>query len=399
MHSTMQDDGIAVFYSYPSTFATKLEEGKSYGKYEDAHTAVVKFIRNSGFQFRYVTDRMLRIGEFDTSKYKILFLPRAEAIGDSEAQIIRKFVENGGTVVTDFRPGIYDDHCKPRTRGVLDGLFGINRLARTTARSADIPTGSSTVTVLVDDGVVLADAAAMQQVRGATPVFTSRQFGKGRAIFLNSGMSCLGPLLSAQETVERGGASAPTAVHRTGFWGFEPVIKLNGVDGKPPENADITRWRNGGMDIVSIFRQGGKQEEITVSLPSTGFVYDLRGSRALGACERFTTTIVPNRASFFVLTNKPAPAPGIRLEKTAVTQGTVVKAAVFVPGAEGLHAVKIRVEVGERHLDWFDRDLIVGQDPAQVEIPVAFNDPVGDYRIIVSDLFSNGTSETNLKVN
>jgi len=399
LHSTMQDDGVAVLYSYPSTFATKLEEGTSYGKYEDAHTAAVKFIRDSGFQFRYVTDRMLRIGEFDTSKCKILFLPRAEAIGDSEAQVIREFVENGGTVIADFRPGIYDDHCKPRTRGVLDGLFGINRLKRTTAKSANIITGSSTVTALVDDGVALTDAAATQQVHGATPVFISRQFGMGRAVFLNSEMSCLGPLLSTQENVERGADSASRGVHITGFWGFEPAIKISGADGKRPENADITRWRNGGIDIVSIFRQSGKQEGITVSLPSTRFVYDLRGGRALGPCERFTTNIVPNRASFFVLTDKPAAPPVIRLDKTAVTQGTVVKAAVSVSGADGMHAVKIRVEAADRHLDRFDTNLIVGQDPVQVEIPVAFNDPVGDYRIVVSDLFSNENCETILKVN
>lgn len=82
-----------------------------------------------------------------------------------------------------------------------------------------------------------------------------------------------------------------------------------------------------------------------------------------------------------------------------MTQGTVVKAAVSVSGAEGMHAVKIRVEAADRHLDWFDTNLIVGQDPVQVEIPVAFNDPVGDYRIVVGDLFPGGTSETILKVN
>lgn len=401
LHSTMQDDGIAVLYSYPSTFATKLKEGMSYGKYEDAHTAVIKFIRDSGFQFRYVTDRMLRMGEFDASKCKILFLPRAEAIGDKEAEVIREFVENGGTAVADLRPGLYDDHCKPRARGVLDELFGINRLARTAAKSVNLSTGSSTMTAFVDDGVVLEDSVAGQQVRGATPVFVTRQFGKGRAILLNSEMRCLGPLLSTQEVVERGGGIAANGMNRTGFLGFEPAIKLSGVDGKPPEDADITRWRDGGMDIVSIFRQNGKQEDITVSLPATRFVYDLRGNSALGLCERFTTTILPNRASFFVLADKPVPSPGIRLEKTVVPQGTVVKAAVSVsvPGAEGMHAVKIRVEAGDRRLDWFDRVLIIGQDPARVEFPVAFNDPVGDYRIILTDLFSSGSSEAILKVN
>ncbi len=125
--SEMLDDGIAILYSYPSTFAHRLGDGATYGGYESAHVAAHTLIRDSGLQFRYITDRMLRLGEFDQNRYKVLFLPRAAAIGPQEAAVIREYVEQGGTVVADVRPGIYDGHCKPLEEGVLDDLFGIQR--------------------------------------------------------------------------------------------------------------------------------------------------------------------------------------------------------------------------------------------------------------------------------
>lgn len=131
LQSVMLDDDIAILYSYPSVFAHKLDEGASFGSYEEAHSSLIKFIRNSGYQFRYITDRMLRQSETDLSKFRMLFLPRAEAISDKEAELIRQYVAGGGTVVADLRPGLYDDHCKRREKGILDDMFGIKQAEKT----------------------------------------------------------------------------------------------------------------------------------------------------------------------------------------------------------------------------------------------------------------------------
>lgn len=56
------------------------------------------------------------------------------------------------------------------------------------------------------------------------------------------------------------------------------------------------------------------------------------------------------------------------------------------------------VEAGGRHLDWFDRIFLVSRDPATVVITVAFNDPAGNYRIIVSDLFPMEKGRPPLKL-
>jgi len=384
LHSIQQDDGIAILYSYPSVFAHKLEAGGSFGAFEEAHGALVKAIRDRGLQFRYVTDRMLRQGEVDLSKYKILFLPRSEALGDREARAVRSFVEKGGTVVADFRPGLYDEHCKRRARGVLDDLFGIKRGASVPARTLTLGKSGAGQKTLADGGLILNGARAGRLIDGV-PVWLSHGVGKGRAVLLNFQMNSLSALDPAGVPWER-------------YLGSEPVYRVTGADGKKAVQVEVTRWLDGGSEIVSLLRKDGAQEDLTVSLPGTQQVYDLRSRKTYGPCRSFTTTLLPNRASFFVLADKPAPALKIALDRPELLPGMTAKVEVSVPGAEGMHAVKLGVQAGERHLDWHDGTFLVGSKPVTVEIPVAYNDPRGEYRIVFKDLFTGAAFSAGLSV-
>jgi len=380
LHSTMQDDGIAILYSYPSVFAHKLEEGGSFGGYEDAHSALIQHIRAAGLQFRYVTDRMLRQGEVDLAKYRTLFLPRTEAMGDKEAQAIRTFVERGGTVVADFRPGLYDDHCKRRARGVLDELFGIRQNAAGRARTVNLGKSNS----LADAAFSLDGAVAGRTIDGI-PLMLKHSVGKGLAILLNSQMNNLSrPELAG--------------IHKDSFRGVAPVYAVKGLDGSKAENVEVTRWLNGGIEIVSLLRKDGAKQELAVSFTGTKYVYDLRSRKSHGPCNWFTTTLLPNRASFFVFTNKPAPELRIILDSQAVQPGMTAKADISIPGAEGMHAVKMTVHAGDRQLEWHDRSFLVGSKPLSIRMPVAYNDPLGEYRVEFTDLFTNITYAAKLSV-
>lgn len=396
LQSEMQDDGIAILYSYPSTFAHKLDEGASYGGYEEAHQATIKALRNLGLSFRYVTDRMLKLGEFDPSKTKMLILPRAEAIGDKEAEFIRSFVEGGGTVVADLRPGLYDDHCKPREKGVLDDLFGISRETRAPAQVTTSLEGALGFKVMVDPGVRLDRASASQKL-GETPLLLSRKFGKGTALLLNCDMNTFAQLSTALFS-KKDAAIDETGALREAFAGVAPQISLEDHEGKHPADIQVTRWRNGAMEIIALFRETGSREDVTVVLPETKYIYDLRSRKSLGQQERFSTTILPSRASFFVLSPNPAPEPQVNINTATAARGTVVKTSLSVPGSEGLHALRVRVKSGGSELDGFSWILVVGQDARDFDIPIAFNDPVGMYEIQATDLFSNQTITAQITV-
>ena len=392
IRSTMLDDGIVSLYSHPSVYAHKLAEGASYGGYEPAHTAMHDgCVRELGMQFRYVSDRMLRLGEFDPSTAKVLLLIRAEAIGDKEAGVIRDYVRKGGTVIADVRPGIYDGRCKPRQKGVLDDLFGVKRNGRAGAKTVtaviDRCGGVKLEKAKVDPTVELAGGEAAGKA-GGVPVVITRRVGKGRAMLLNFAANS-GPRLHLPET---GKAAAAFASELFVGAGVRPAITLTDGKGERVRDVELVRWRNGDTDIVAVFREGGKRTEVTMAGASPRVVYDLRQRKTLGQKGKWTTTIIPDRATFFVLARKALPQPEIKLDRTAVDRGQIVKATVVVPKAEGLHAFRVRIGPRGKPLDCHDQTLVAGREPVTFMIPVAYNDPAGDYEISATDVASNATT-------
>jgi len=383
LHASMQDDGIGVLYSYPSQFAQTLEGGASLGGYEEAHAAVVRFIRSSGRQFRYITDRMVRRNEVDLSKYRVLFVPRTDAMGDAEAEAIRRFAEHGGTVVADFRPGMFDDHCKPRKNGALDSLFGVKPGSRK-AQSIELKVDGAMVRGVADSGAHAGNARAGSRA-GGMPLLMSRTVGKGRAILLNCTTNLLPALF-------------PSVSSRTGLFGGEPAVRVSAKGANGPQDIEVTRWKDHGMDIVSVLAGKGNAGEVALTLPRAKYLYDLRGHGAYGPGTEFASIIIPNRASFFVMTDGPLPLPEIRAGATDVARGTSGRLTVALPGAVGTHAVKMTAEAGGKRLDWLDRTLLVGAEPVAVDVPVAFNDPAGSYRITFTDIFTNQPVHTEFSV-
>jgi hypothetical protein len=79
----------------------------------------------------------------------------------------------------------------------------------------------------------------------------------------------------------------------------------------------------------------------------------------------------------------------LALERSGAQRGEVVQAAISVPQAEGLHALRIRARLGNRPLAWLDQNVLAGREARTFPIPLARNDPAGDYQILAVDLFTD----------
>ncbi len=385
MRSAMQDDGIAMLFSHPSYYARLLENGPAWGDYHSVHLATHALIRELGMQFSYVTDRMLRLGEFDKSKYRVLFLPATEAIGEKEAAVIEDFVRSGGTVIADVRPGIYDGHCKPMDTGILDRLFGIKRKSAGEPKvtGVTLPGGVTFDSGRVDTGIELAGGTALGSA-GDVPVMITNRVGKGQAILLNFSLNSL-PSFKSDRTPE---SLADYFLKVMEGAGVSPAMKVHDSQGNRIRNLETVRWKDGQVEIVALFRQGGVDQQAGVTLQGNRHVYDLRNRRFIGSVKTFPVTVLKNRASFYVLYPKEVPEAELKIPST-VRRGDVVKASVSVPGGEGLHAFRIKVENEGKHLEWYDGVFLAGKSPADVELPVAYNDPPGKYDVTVTDLFTD----------
>jgi len=126
-------------------------------------------------------------------QFKMVILPLSQALGPKEAQMLRDYVQQGGVLVADVRPGLYDGHCKPLASGSLDELFGVKRTSFPDAVIADlaikgdvggVALDASVARARVDTGIEAAGATAAGAA-GKAPLGLANTFGKGKAMLLN----------------------------------------------------------------------------------------------------------------------------------------------------------------------------------------------------------------------
>ena len=232
-----------MLYSYPAQFACAVEDGPSYGAYEADHVATHRILRDLGYQFRYVTDRMLRLGEFDADRYRLLILPRIEALGPQEAEVIREFVRGGGVVIADVRPAIYDGHCKPSAQGLLDDVFGITTDGRAAAVKANAQIGDGpTIENLMIDPTVRLNGGSARGMAGDTPVWIENRFGEGVAILLNFTFAGF-PGLHVADTPAEMAALMQGLISRQDT--HPAALRMLDAGGARLRNLEAVRWVNG----------------------------------------------------------------------------------------------------------------------------------------------------------
>jgi hypothetical protein len=212
-------DPIALYYSHPSVQASWVMDVVPHGgswpnrssSLDNANSssgrnrvAWMKLLEDCGYQYNVVTPEQVTAGVLQKEGYKVLILGRTICLSDAEAAAIRKFVEQGGTVIADYLTGVLDEHGKGRPQGALDDLFGIKRdeskgyldgktIAEINGELYSKPFRERLSyngalrhggMVVYERGTVAQGARAVSRVVTAD-VGTQREVGKGRAAYLN----------------------------------------------------------------------------------------------------------------------------------------------------------------------------------------------------------------------
>lgn len=403
LNSEMQTDGIGILYSLPSAYAAKVQVSPTYGSCESNHAAFHNTLRDMGYNFLYFTDRQMRLGEVDLKKFKVILLPMTQALGAQEAEMLRTYVREGGLLIADVRPAIYDGHVKPLATGQLDDVFGVKRTGFPDALLSDgvlkVPSAGGkleamTLTKVRADGGVQAAGASAAGAAGETPLFLSNEFGRGRAVLLNMAMSTFTSL---------GSEPSPDAAARLwrqilGQGQVSPVLDLSDAQGRRMRNVEVTRWMNGPVQIVSVFRHHGAPEAAKLNLPQPLYVYDMKARKNLGKRQAVNLTVTPYRAMFFAFS--PQPLKPVELKaKATVSLGGVQRVTVTSSLPQGRQAVKVEVkQPSGKPADWISPVVVVGLKGATVNVPVAFNDPRGTWTATATELYTGKTTSMKFRV-
>jgi hypothetical protein len=183
--------------------------------------------------------------------------------------------------------------------------------------------------------------------------------------------------------------------------GVEPALQVLNRAGGPFRDLEVRRWQNGRIRIISLFRgeYGAEEEEALLKLPEARHVYNLRSGKDLGRTASLTVRILPDRATFLVLAPGPVPDVELKLSAGRAARGQVVRLTASVPGAAGLHAVRVRVRTPAGEVaEWLNRELMVDGRGQDCDLPVAFNDPVGRWTVEATDLYTEKTTITGYRV-
>jgi hypothetical protein len=408
MHWQRQDDGVVMLHSFASANATQIAAGPSYGRMapwtddQSSHGAWHRNLRAAGRQFRYVTDGMLDRGEWDGRDDKLLILSRAEALSESQAQVIRGFVRAGGTVIADVRPGLFNERMKPQDAGQLDDLFGVRHTGNFEAVKRPLRFDGGTPVseapqVEVNPGLEPAGGTPAEAL-GDTPAIIFHQVGRGRAILLNFTMRSF-PKLDA--------ADAPAGAVDL----FESLLDTAGVssrftatdgDGRRLRHIEIMRWRSGRRQIVAFFRPkiegdtSKAKQSVVCRLGDSQIVTDLR----TGASSRSTTwqtELAPGDATVLLLTSERPQPPQISIP-AVVRRGSVARFRVEVAGK--VHRVlRVRARSPDgREARPFRRMERFNGESIEMDFPIAINEAVGAWSLTATDVTTGLKSTARFNV-
>ncbi len=395
-----EHDGIAIHYSQPSVHAGTLMNRS----HAAAQWGFARLVEDLGLQYDMLADEQIREGKLDD--YRVLLMGASAAIGPEEAEIIRQFVEQGGTVVADTLPGILDEHCRLLETGQFDKLFGVKRTGL--PETGDEAIGLShqglpeELSLKVYDTALKAVDADTWGAAGDVPAVLVRRAGQGQTVLLNASIEAYDRLHKARN----GLAVASVARQVFAAAGVEPQATVT-VDGRPIDSCELVRFTDGAIRYVALVRDhhvaGMAAEDATVEFSEAAQVYDIRAKQSLGRVARVTTRIDPGEPKVYALL--PHAVESIAIVPNALTARpgapALFRVTLDLHGNQpaGRHCLRIEVAGPDGSpLRHYAKNVPTEALATQVSIPLALNDAEGTWQLRATDVASGQTCSASLVV-
>jgi hypothetical protein len=367
IHSARQADPIAIHYSQASMRADWMlaQRGKgdawvnrssSTERMDSAflrlRESYCRLIEDLGLQYNFVSYGQVEAGELMRGGYRALILPRSSALSDQESAAIREFVRQGGLLIVDGEPGVFDETVRQRPHPALEDLAGAS--------------GSGKV-----------------ERMNALDYHQQRLLGRGV-----DALQAMGRLLAAQ--------------------GVAPEFAVRESAGGPAAGIETHAFRNGGVRIVGLlsnpqlrvnelgppeFKSNERFEKprtVRLSLPAAMHAYDLRRGKPLGPQTAIDVVLDPYEPALFALS--PAGFAPLRITAPArLRRGETARIGIALasPSPAGVHVfhVEARGPGGQAVLP-YSANVPGAAGRAAYFLHSAMNDAAGKWTLVVKDVLS-----------
>lgn len=109
---------VALFYSKSTGHLLGNED------FEHAMRGALRFLEEAHYQYGFVSDHNLTIEKLQ--KFKVLIMPNVASLSDAHAEIIDKWVNQGGKLIATSQTSLYDEWSKTRQNFALSDVFGVS---------------------------------------------------------------------------------------------------------------------------------------------------------------------------------------------------------------------------------------------------------------------------------
>lgn len=404
---------VAILYSRDSEYQQAATLG------EDARVLQVQMrqwtylLEEVGLPYRFLSSSQLARG--DAKDARCLILPFTQCLSAEEAAAIQSFVQEGGLLISDVQPGVFDGSGRAASPGQLAAVLGVKlasaRPLSLASRLCRFPGGQQASVTANLSPVEVAGAQAHASVQENLPAWFTCSFGRGQSLCLNFLFDRYRHRTVNRDDPQGRPDRMPEAeeleilrARLRSAW--SPLIQelpfqCIGPDGSLLRNAVLRLEQDGDARYVLLVRDwsddsGATPTRVTYRVSERLHVYESLSDRYLGQKHSWTDTLQEFDIRFFSLL--PYRVKDVRLEgPRSVRRGEVWTCTVTIErkpssssGARHVAHVSVQDAAGrERRAYASNVDLPAGL--GEFRLPVAHNDPPGLWRVQARDAATRRT--------
>jgi hypothetical protein len=393
---------VGIHYSRASQMASAAEWwGATWGA-ADALEAGLEVL---GHQFRYISYEEVEQGFCDTWPGKCIYLPVSICLSRAEVDALRRFAEQGGTLIADCDGGTRDAYGGVAGPGQLADVLGCEwvpapALAKGQKLAITLNVPGVPQELPLDQGYRRIATLTTGKPQGTIhygdqefPAWIVHPFGRGQAITLNflpartaQGWAILRALLAAA------GVKHPIDVTRDGKeilyverFGFEDSGALYSAI------MDFVKLRDGWGRLYLSPEERQPIPGVAVTFPRKAHLYDVRTKKYHGEADSLSSELEPAKAYLFA--HLPYKVDGLAVDfpgTTSVTSGGRVSFQVAHAGGTSVpHSIRLQVfDPSGRERPEYGRVTRFPEGKGELEVPLAPNDPTGVWKVVASETIS-----------
>jgi hypothetical protein len=218
-------------------------------------------LRDEGLQYNYISYADV-IRDGIPASYKVLILPACLCLSDAEVRRIKDFCRDGGLVIADYLPGLWDQHGRGRTNGgAMDDMFGVKHDPGLSPKDLFQGTGWCEVDqdvnfswksydeFLTNKNKCIKDASGFHKAVRGMEVAKVSKYASGTAVLMNLSPQWYNAYRVAG--FQQAGGKRQVFMKPLKDAGVRRWVEIQGA-GDPLHGYDITYWSKGGRTILFV---------------------------------------------------------------------------------------------------------------------------------------------------